>query len=466
MPELHYLSIAEAAAHIHDGALNPEDLVRAHLARIAELDARVRSYITVAPEIALSQAREAAANREIGKVSASLRGIPVSYKDLIATAGLRTTGASRVYADWVPDRDAHVVTRMRQHGAVTLGKATLNEFAFSANSEEDFIKPARNPWNLTAPAGLSSSGSAAGVAAGLAMASIATDSGGSIRIPASYCGVTGLKPTYGLVGRTGVIPLSYSCDHVGLITRSAEDAAIVLSAIAGHDAADAASSSHRVPDYSQGISRPIRQLRIGICPRYVDAVGIDLEVHAALEESLKVFRSLGASVQEVEVPHLVYAPAADFTILRAEGFNIHLPNLRDKRDRYGVSAFRQIAAGGYLTTTDYYRALQARTLIGRELADMFQSIDILLMPTTPQTAIRGTARKPTENSKVADNGVAFLAPFNLTGSPAMSIPCGFTKAGMPIGLQLVGRAFEEAKLLQTAYAYQSVTNWHRRRPPL
>lgn len=462
MPELCFLSIGEAARRIRAGTLNPEVLLQAHLSRIAELDSKIRSYITLTPEIARAQAREADSNHGASR----LRGIPVSYKDLIATAGIRTTGASRVYADWVPERDAHVVARMKQRGAVTLGKATLNEFAFSGTSEQDFVKPARNPWNLKAPPGTSSSGSAAGVAAGLAMASIATDSGGSIRIPASYCGVTGVKPTYGLVGRTGVLPLSYSCDHVGLIARSAEDAAIVLTGLAGYDPEDPASLRQPVRDYSGKISERIRSFRVGVCPRYLDAVGVDTEVQAALEESLKVFRSLGVSIREVEIPHLSYAPAADFTILRVEGFNVHLTNLRDKRDKYGASAFRDIAAGGYLRTVDYYRALQTRRLISGELARAFESIDILMTPTTPQTAIRGEFASPPQDSKVARSSVAFLAPFNLSGSPAMSIPCGFTKANMPIGLQLVGRAFEEEGLLRAAYAYQAVTQWHTKTPIL
>jgi aspartyl-tRNA(Asn)/glutamyl-tRNA(Gln) amidotransferase subunit A len=460
MPDLCYLSIAEAARRIAEGSLKPVDLTRAHLKRIEELDSKVRSYITVTPEIALTQAREAGREGVRGR----LRGIPISYKDLIATAGIRTTGGSRVYADWVPTKDAHAVARMRRGGAVTLGKATLNEFAFSGTSEQDFVKPARNPWNTAQSPGLSSSGSAAGVAAGLAMASIATDSGGSIRIPASYCGVTGLKPTYGLVGRTGVLALSYSCDHVGILARSAEDAAIVLTSLAGYDPDDPGSRRVAAEDYAARISEPVRGLRVGVCRSYIDAVGLDREVAAAFEAALGVFRSFGARVREAEVPHLAYAPAADFTILRVEGFNIHLKNLREKRQLYGASAFRQIAAGGFLSTVDYYRALQARTLIVSEMNRLFQSVDALATPTTPRTAMPGPITKPSGDRKVSGSGVAFLAPFNLSGHPAVSIPCGFTESGMPIGLQLVGRPFGEATLLRAAYAYQKATDLHRRRP--
>jgi aspartyl-tRNA(Asn)/glutamyl-tRNA(Gln) amidotransferase subunit A len=251
-----------------------------------------------------------------------------------------------------------------------------------------------------------------------------------------------------------------------LLARSAEDASIVLTDLAGHDPEDPASVRRPVRNYSERIAQGIRGFRVGVCPRFLDAVGVNIEVQAALEQSLKVLRSLGVSIREVEIPHLTYAPAADFTILRVEGFNLHLTNLRDKRDKYGTSAFHQIAAGGYLRAADYYRAQQARTLISGALAHTFKSIDILITPTTPQTAIPGEFVGPPQDSKVGRSGVAFLAPFNLTGSPAMSIPCGFTRAKMPIGLQLIGRAFDEETMLRAAYAYQTVTQWHTQRPVL
>jgi aspartyl-tRNA(Asn)/glutamyl-tRNA(Gln) amidotransferase subunit A len=463
MPEPYYLSIAEAALMVRKGQLSPVDLTRAHLERIEQVDSRLHSYITVAAAVALTQAKQAAAGNQGG----SLCGIPVSYKDLIATAGIRTTAASRVYENWIPDKDAYVVTRLRESGAVTLGKATLNEFAFSeTTSDEDLVKPAQNPWNLSASTGLSSSGSAVAVAAGLAMASIATDSGGSIRMPASYCGVTGLKPTYGRIGRSGVVPLSYSCDHVGVITRSAEDSAILLAALAGLDPSDPASSGITPPSAAELLSKNLRGLRMGVCSSYMEAAGMESEVALAFRAALEVFRSLGAEVREIEIPHLSYAPSADFTILRVEGFNAHLQNLRDKREKYGASAFSEIAVGGFLSTVDYYRALQTRTLIADELHRAFQNMDALATPTTPGTGIAGTYTQPPKDRNVAKSDVAYLAPFNLTGSPAVSIPCGFTTAGMPVGLQLVGRAFDETTILSAAHQYQQVTDWHHRRPPL
>ena len=251
MPGLCELGIAEASRQIRARKLSPVDLVQAHVERIEKLDSRLSTYITVAADQALVMARHAAAEIARGKWRGPLHGIPISYKDLIATRGIRTTGGSRVYADWIPADDAHVVSKLRTAGCITLGKATLNEFAFSGVTENDYVKPARNPWNPRYSPGLSSSGSAAGVAAGLAMASIATDSGGSIRIPASYCGVTGLKPTFGRIGRTGVLPLSYSLDHVGILARSAEDVALILKSAIGFDKHDAGSAIDDLPRSKQ-----------------------------------------------------------------------------------------------------------------------------------------------------------------------------------------------------------------------
>lgn len=463
MSDLCYLSIAQASALIRKKEISALELVQAYLTRIERLNQQLHAYITVSADVALEQARKAGTADQRGP----LRGIPVSFKDLIATAGIRTTGASRVYEKWIPNKDAYVVARLNDRGAVTLGKATLNEFAFSRLTSHDFVKPARNPWNLKAATGLSSSGSSVGVAAGLAAASIATDSGGSIRMPASYCGVTGLKPTFGRIGRSGVIPLSYSCDTVGTITRSAEDAAILLAALAGQEPGDPATSANRVPDEIELLSKNVRGLRLGVCPSYMEAAGMETEVNSSFESALDVFRSLGASVHEVEIPYLDYGPSADFTILRVEGFNLNFRNFQDAkvREKYGA-AFRDIAVGGFLSTADYYRAQQARRLIAGKVRGAFEKVDALLMPTTPGTGLPGSYSKPATDHKVAKSSVAYLAPFNLTGNPAISIPCGFTASGMPIGLEVVGRAFDETTILSVAHRYQQATRWHLRRPPV
>ncbi|MCI0626057.1 MAG: amidase [Acidobacteria bacterium] len=472
MFDLCYLSIAEAAERIHTRKLSPLELTQAHLHRIEQLDSQLRTFITLTAELAVQQARQATEELARAQVLGPLYGVPVTYKDMIATAGVRTTAGSRVYADWIPQKDATVVTRLRTAGAITLGKVTQSEFTFSGGTaEEDFVKPARNPWNPKYPTGGSSSGSAAGVAAGLAMGSIGGDSGGSVRIPAAYCGVTGLKPTYGRVSRAGVLPLSYSMDHLGPITRTVEDAAIVLQAISGNDEEDPTSSRQEVPPYQQFLSRNIRGLKMGICPSYMDAVGVDLEVLSAFEVAVKVFRGLGMSVKEVSVPHLNYACAAGYnTLMRVEAFHAHFKNLKTERGKYGVRTFRNIARGGFLSAQDYIRAQQARTLISNELAKAFESVDTLLMPTTPTAASPGTYYRQGMDEKVRQGSLthhaAYTAPFNLTGSPVLSIPCGFNSAGMPMGVQLIGRAFDEATILAVGHQYQLATRWHLQRPPL
>jgi aspartyl-tRNA(Asn)/glutamyl-tRNA(Gln) amidotransferase subunit A len=472
MEDLCYLTIAEAAGLIHSRKVSPVTLTKAHLDRIAKLDPLLHSFITISAEVAMRQAEEAEREIARGKIRSLLHGIPVTYKDVIATAGIRTTAASRVYENWVPEKDAHVVTQLRQAGAVTLGKVHLPEFAFAGGATEaDFIKPARNPWNTKYSPGGSSSGSAVSVAAGLAMGSVGGDSGGSIRIPAAFCGVTGVKPTYGRIGRSGEIPFSYSVGHLGPITRTVEDAAIMLEPMAGFDPGDKASSRAEVPSYRRLLQRSLRGVRVGIAPSYMDAVGNEEDIVSAFEASVRVFRSLGCTVREVVIPHLNYACAVSYNcIMRIEGFRAHVEALRDKRDLYGRGAFRNIARGGFLSSLDYLRGQQARALISDELAKIFEKIDILLTPTTPSSPSGGTHRSegtdPKINVKSVTHEAAYTSPFNLTGSPVISVPCGFNSIGLPIGLQLIGRAFEEPLILAAAHQYQLATEWRRRRPSL
>lgn len=469
MSDLCFLSIADASAMIRDRRLSPLELTEAHLARIDELDASLGSYITITRESALKQARQATEQLAARPLPGPLFGIPMNLKDNIATAGVRTTAASRVLRDWVPDRDASIVTRLQAAGVIILGKTALSEFTFAGGSTpNDFVKAPRNPWNLKYSAGGSSNGSAVSVAAGLAMASVGSDSGGSIRIPAAFCGIAGLTPTYGRIGKSGVIPLSYSMGTIGPITRDVRDAALMLEAMAGFDPADASSSRRPVAAYSKAVSRPVRGLRIGICPAYVEAVGIQADVLAAISSALGVLRSLGMSQSEVTVPHLNYSCAAGYnTIMRAEAFHHHFERLRDHRAEYGA-AFRNIARGGFLTAHDYLRGQRARALITEELRAAFEQIDVLVLPVTPATVDGGAYAGEGTDVKIRkgsfSHGPAYTAPFNLTGSPTLALPCGFTAGGMPIALQLVGRPFEEETLIAVGHQYQQATDWHRRRP--
>lgn len=469
--ELAFLSIAEASRLVRARRLSPVDLAEAHLARTERLDGALGSAITVTAELALTQARQAAEEAARGRVAGPLHGIPITYKDVVATAGVRTTAASRVLSDWIPEADAVIVRRMRAAGAVTLGKAALSEFTFAGGATaNDFVKAPRNPWNLAHQAGGSSNGSAVGVAAGLAMGSVGSDSGGSIRIPAAFCGVTGLKPTYGRIPRTGVIPLSYSLDHLGPIARSAEDAALMLDAMCGPDPSDRTTLAAPAPpgSFAAALAAPARGLRIGRLSAYVDAVGLATDTAAAVEAAFDVLRSLGMKIEEVRIPHLAYAPAAGYnTIMRAEAFQHHFPTLRARRADYGA-AFRNIARGGFITAHDYLRAQRARALVADEVRAVFDQVDLLALPVTPASPGAGAYAHEGTDEKVRkgsfSHGAAYTAPFNLTGSPAVSIPCGFNAAGVPIGLQLVARAFREDTLLSAAHQYQRATGWHLRRP--
>lgn len=469
MSELCHLSVAEASALIRRREVSPLELTEAHLRRIEALEPALGSYITVNGEVALEQARTATERVARGSVEPML-GIPVSVKDNIETAGVRTTAASRVLQHSVPDADAEVVRRLSAAGAVLIGKAALSEFSFAGGATpEDFVKAPRNPWHLGRSAGGSSNGSAVNVAAGLAMASIGTDAGGSIRIPAAFCGVSGLAPTYGRVPKTGVIPLSYSMGVVGPLARDVRDLAIVLEAIAGHASSDPSSSRRAVDGYERTLATPVGGLRVGTCPTYMQAVGVEAETHRAIDEVVEALKTLGMTAADVEVPHLTYACAAGYqTILRVEAFHHHFERLRDHRAAYGA-AFRNIARGGFLTADDYLRAQRARTLISTELREAFTHADVLVLPVTPATPAGGAYAMEGTDEKVRrgtfGHGPAYTVPFNLTGNPSLSIPCGFTAAGMPIAVQFISRPFAEATLLAVAHQYQSTTTWHRRRPP-
>ncbi len=467
-----YLTIAEAAALVKKRRLSPLELLEAHLARIDRLDPSLLSYITVAREIAREQARAATERLARRAPTSALFGMPISLKDNIATAGVRTTAASRSLEDWIPDTDATVVTRLRAAGAITIGKANMSEFAFAGGrGANEFLEPPRNPWGSAYSSGGSSNGSAVNVAAGLAMASIGTDSGGSIRIPAAFSGVSGLTPTFGRIGRTGCVPFSHSMGSVGPLARSVEDLALLLEAIAGFDPADRTSSRRPAPRYSQELSRRSRPLRLGTCERYVQAVGVQADVAAAMSTFVEVLRSTGlAAPTDVTVPHLTYASAAGYnTIMRVEAFHSHVGRMQAHRAKYG-HAFRNIARGGFLTTHDYLRAQQARALIADEVRSAFDTIDVLVLPVTPATPDGGAYSVDGDDEKVRkgsfSHGAAYTAPFNLTGQPSLSIPCGFTAKGVPIGVQLIARPFDEAALLSLGHRYQRETDWHRRRPLL
>lgn len=455
-------SLAEAAQAVRSRQVSPVELTRACLERIEKLDGRVRSFSVVTAERALEAAQMAERELSRNEYRGLLHGIPVALKDNYDTAGLLTTNGSAVFEGRVPDRDSTAWVRLRNAGAVLLGKVVMHEVAWGVD-----LPPTRNPWNLQRSPGLSSSGSGAAVAAGLTFMAMGSDTGGSVRIPASCCGVVGLKPTYGRVSRFGILPHTWSLDHAGPLTRTVEDAAIVLQAIAGKDANDPTSSDAPVTDYTALLDRGVKGMRLGV-PREYFFEDIQPGVKAAVEKALEDLSSLGAELEEVSIPHMRYGPAAILTIELASASAWHERYLRDpeKRARYTPEVRLLLDAGRFLFAGDLLKAQRVRNVLSQEIRDAFRKVDALVTPTLPLVAW------PVDHAKVqlGDREEYALQvcwrytyPFNLTGLPAISVPCGFSE-GMPVGLQIVGRPFDEAGVLRVAAAYERATPWHTQRP--
>ena len=464
--ELKRLTLAQAARRIRAGDLSPVELTRAVLDRIERLNPQTNAFITVTADRAMRQAETAEQAVANGTTLGPLHGVPVSLKDLIDTAGIPTTAASRVLADRVPSRDASVWQRLSSAGAVLVGKTNLHEFAFGVTNVNPHYGAARNPWGLDRMSGGSSGGSAVSVALSMALGSLGSDTGGSIRIPSALCGTVGLKPTYGRVSVAGVIPLSPSLDHVGPITRTVEDAAIMLEAIAGFDPDDANSVDTPVPRYSQELDRGIRGIRLGV-PRNAFFQRIDPDVEAAVEAALIVLEKLGAELVEVDMPNTTDHEAIFKCIATTEAFDYHEGYLDTKADLYSPNVRERMSAGRGILAVDYVRFQRERIALKSEVAEVFETVDLVVLPALPvtaprieETAIRWSDRvEPLLSALTRNTRLA-----NLTGLPAISVPCGFSRANLPIGLQLIGREFEESTVLNAAHAYEQEAGWHEPRP--
>jgi aspartyl-tRNA(Asn)/glutamyl-tRNA(Gln) amidotransferase subunit A len=457
--EIAYATIRGLGARYRKRELSPVEVTRALLARIEKLDPTLHAFVTLTADRALADARAAEEALRRGDAR-PLLGIPVAHKDIYLTRGIRTTGGSALLADWIPEEDATCVRRWQEAGTVLLGKLITHEFAFGIQFPGHRFQPARNPWNLEHIPGGSSSGSGAALATGLVAGATGSDTGGSIRGPAAFCGIVGLKPTYGRVSRAGVLTLSWTLDHTGPMARTVEDCAYLLQAMAGHDPADPASSQAPVGDYLTPLRRDLRGVRIGV-PRAYFFEGVDGEVTDAFEAALGTLRGLGAEVRDVEIPSMHAAPSF-LLILMAEAFAYHERDIREHPELYGDVLRERILAGALVTAAEYTQAQRIRARICHETADALTTVDVLATPTTP---------KPATPFKVAyDPELAFprsnMAPFNLTGLPTLALPCGFSSSGLPLSLQLSGRAFEEATVLGVGHAFEQVTSWHTRRPPL
>ncbi|HEY8448918.1 MAG TPA: amidase, partial [Bacillota bacterium] len=432
-------------------------LCRHLLERIEALNPRLSAFITVDPDAVFREARIAEQQLWHGDDRGPLHGIPVAYKDIFYTRGLRTTAHSKVLASFVPDVDATVVARLKAAGTITLGKTNTHEFACGGM---EFYGFARNPWDLSRVPGGSSSGSAVAVVAGLAPVALGSDTGGSIRIPASFCGCVGLKPTFGRVSRVGMTPLSWHMDHAGPLTCYVADAALTLNVIAGHDPRDATTAVGPVPDFVRDLERGVRGLRVGV-PRSFFFEGIDEEVAAAVRRAIQVLEDLGAHVEEIDIPHAELASAAHYVLTFAEAATLFHRELNEQPHNFGRATYHRLLQGRFFTAREYLNAMRVRALIIRETAAAMRRVDVIVTPTTTTTAYR------IENFVQAQSDVGRLTRIaDLTGQPSLSLPCGFNRDGLPIGLLITGHAWDEATVLRVGYAYEQAAGWYRRRPPL
>jgi aspartyl-tRNA(Asn)/glutamyl-tRNA(Gln) amidotransferase subunit A len=477
---IHELTTAYAA-----GERSPVAVAEAYLARIDALDRRVGAYLTLMRDEALAAARLSEARYRAGRPVGPLDGAPVALKDVFCTRGVRTTCGSRILEAFVPPYDATLVDRLRAAGAVILGKTNMDEFAMGSSTEHSAFHVTRNPWDLTRVPGGSSGGSAAAVAGGLAAGAFGTDTGGSVRQPAAFCGVVGFKPTYGRVSRYGLVAFASSLDHVAPFALDIVDTALLLGAVAGHDPLDATSVAAPVPDYVAALAGGVQGLRIGVPDEYFGA-GLDPEIEQAVRVAIDVLRELGATIERVSLPstehgvatYYVVAPAeASSNLARYDGvkYGLRVPgkDLIDMASRtraagFGAEVKRRIMLGTYALSAGYHdayygQAQKVRTLVRREFEAAFARVDLLAAPTTPSVAFAHGAKSDPLAMYMND---VYTIPASMTGLPAVSVPCGFNAAGLPIGLQLIGRALDEPTLLRAAHAYEQATPWRQRHPVL
>jgi aspartyl-tRNA(Asn)/glutamyl-tRNA(Gln) amidotransferase subunit A len=455
---LHFLTIVETAKLIREKQLSPIELTQAFLARIKTLDSHLNAYILVLEEQALADASRAEAEIASGGWKGPLHGIPIGLKDIYNTAGIATTGHSALFKNHIPAEDATTVRKLREAGAVILGKLSTHEFATGGPSFDLPWPPARNPWNLDHMPGGSSSGSGAAIAAGLCMGALGTDTGGSIRFPAAMCGIAGHKPTYGLVSRRGILPLSFSLDHGGPMCWTAEDCALMMGVLAGHDPADPGSADVPVPDFSTPRAGDLSGLRVGVVRHFHETdAPADPEMAAAFEAALPVLRDLGATMRDVTLAPLgVFSDVCNL-ISRSESYAIHERYLTTTPELYGELGRRRLSAGAMIRASDYVNALRRRTLLVAQLAEVMQTVDVLVTP-------GWTAPAPRFDETGVVNPPNYTAPFNVTGSPALTIGNGLSKAGLPLSLQIVGRNFADALVLQVGAAFEKATDFRATRP--
>jgi len=485
--QLHELTIHAAGSLLQKKEITAEELTRSVLDRIAAVEPKIDAYLAVAADSALEQARTSDKAIASGRIL-PLSGIPLAIKDLICTEGLPTTCASRILENFVPPYDATVMHKLKNAGAVIIGKTNMDEFAMGSSNENSAFKPARNPWDLERIPGGSSGGSAAAVAADLCLGALGSDTGGSIRQPASHCGVVGIKPTYGRVSRYGLVAFASSLDQIGPLAKDVTDSAVLLSHICGYDPKDSTSVPEPVPDFTAALTEGLKELTFGVAAEYSATEGLHPEVSAAFQNAVAIIEKLGAKTVPVSLPHTRYAVAAYYVIAPSEassnlarydgvkyGFRDKNPDdlmdmyRRTRSKGFGPEVQRRIIIGTYALSAGYYdayykKASQVRTLIMADFKKAFETCDVILSPVAPTPAFR--IGEKTDDPLTMYLSDVFTLSANLAGIPGMSVPCGFSAAGLPIGLQLMGSHFREETLLKAAYSFEKATDFHRRRPEL
>ena len=467
--DLLQLTLDEAAAGIRSREISPVELTEAALAEAERLQPVLCSFITILHDQARREAKAAEAAIMRGEYRGPLHGIPIGIKDNLATAGIRTTVGSKVLADYVPDEDAEAVRRCKEAGAVILGKENLEEFAAGMTSNNAHYGAVRNPWNLDHVPGGSSGGGGANVASGVTFASLGTDFGGSVRLPGTFCGIVGLKQTFGRVSQRGLLVTSYNGDHIGPMTRTVRDCALMLQAMAGYDSLDPSTVPVPVPDYSARLGQDVKGLKVGVpLHHYFDL--LHPEVERAVRQAIGALERLGMTAREVALPMMRYAAALRFPVM-ADSIVTHEPLIEKGRPQYGADVLYRTLAGQFVLGRDYAKGMKVQRLIKEEHVRVLNEVDVLITPTAPipapriadKTVVVGNKTHPVRgpgSGSVSRN----TSPSNSTGLPAISVPCGLTSSGLPIGLQLIGRPFDEALLLQIAYAYEAVSPVRGRRP--
>lgn len=460
--ELTALSIVEAAGLLRRREISAFELVEAHLELIQEINPRLNCFITLTGETALDCARQVDQEIRQGAYRGPLHGIPLALKDLYETRGVRTTAGSKFFTGYIPEQDACVVQKLHAAGAVLLGKLNMHEIALGVTNANPHFGPCRNPWSVERITGGSSGGSASALAAGLCLGSLGSDTGGSIRIPASLCGVVGLKPTFGRVSLRGVMPLSCNLDHAGPLGRSVSDVALLLQAIAGYDADDPVSVDVPAGETLGRLEAGVRGWRVALATGdYFNQA--DAEVLESVRAAAGVFEQLGARVTPVELEQARQAAQANGLMVISDAAAMHRERLQTRPQDFGEDVRQRLQRGSAYTSTEYSLVRRTQSVLRREFEKFFSQYDLLLTPTTPVAALELQNLDAVEQ---APRLTRFTAPFNLTGLPALSLPCGFTAEGLPVGLQIVSRPWAEAEILRAAYAYEQATDWHLRRPDL